>query len=121
MEPPGNGRPPWAASPHPPSKILLTAVHRLHNDIPPFFEAHSGPIETILSDNSGREFCVRPGRHPSESFLPLAETDHRTTRVRRPQSNGFLERFHRALLDEPLRIQGRARFYEDLPEGRAKS
>jgi transposase InsO family protein len=29
------------------------------------------------------------------------------TRVRRPQSNGILERFHRTLLDEHFRVEGR--------------
>lgn len=97
------------------SKIPLTAVHLLNNDILPFFEAQEVPIRTILSDN-GREFCGRPDRHPYELFLQLEDIEHRTTQVRRPQSNGFLERFHRTLLDEHLRIQGRSKFYEDLPE-----
>ena len=39
-----------------------------------------------------------------------------TASVGRPQSNGFLERFHRTMLDEHLRIQGRTTFYEDLPQ-----
>lgn len=97
------------------SKIPLTAVHLLNHDILPFFEAHEVRIETVLSDN-GREFCGRPDKHPYELFLQLEEIAHRTTQVRRPQSNGFLERFHRTLLDEHLRIQGRTRFYENLPE-----
>jgi hypothetical protein len=40
------------------SKIPLTAVHLLNNDILPFFEEHKVVIETVLSDN-GREFCGR--------------------------------------------------------------
>lgn len=39
--------------------------------------------------------------------------------MRRPQSNGFIERFHRTLLEEHLRIQGRTRWYETLEEMQA--
>jgi hypothetical protein len=81
----------------------------------PFFEAHGGRIETILSDN-GREFCGRPDRHPYELFLQLEGIEHRTTKVRRPQSNGFIERFHRTLLDEHLRTKGRTTWYETVGE-----
>ena len=95
------------------SKLPLTAVHLLNNDILPFFESQQIAIETVLSDN-GREFCGRPDRHPYELFLQLEGIAHRTTQVRRPQSNGFLERFHRTLLDEHLRVQGRKVWYEDL-------
>lgn len=97
------------------SKLPLTAVHILNNDVLPFFEKHRIRIETILSDN-GREFCGREDRHPYELFLQLEEIEHRTTRVRRPQSNGYLERFHRTLLDEHLRVMGRTKWYETLEE-----
>jgi transposase InsO family protein len=97
------------------SKLPLTAVHVLNNDVLPFFEKHGIRIETILSDN-GREFCGREDRHPYELFLQLEEIEHRTTKVRRPQSNGFIERFHRTLLDEHLRVMGRSKWYETVEE-----
>jgi transposase InsO family protein len=31
--------------------------------------------------------------------------EHRTTRVKRPQSNGIVERLHRTLLDEHFRVE----------------
>lgn len=34
--------------------------------------------------------------------------------MRRPQSNGFIERLHRTLLDEPFRIKGRTTWYESV-------
>lgn len=95
------------------SKMPLTSVHLLNNDILPFFEERNVPIKAILSDN-GREFCGRPDKHPYELFLQLEDIQHKTTQVRRPQSNGFLERFHRTLLDECLRIQGRKTWFEDI-------
>jgi len=64
----------------------------------------------------GREFCGRPDQHPYELFLQLEGIEHRTTQVRRPQSNGFIERFHRTLLDEHLRIAGRTTWDETLQQ-----
>lgn len=97
------------------SKMPVTAVQTLNNDVLPFFEKHGAAVTTVLSDN-GREFCGRPDRHPYELFLQLEGIEHRTTRVRRPQSNGFVERLHRTLLDEHFRIMGRKKFYESLEE-----
>jgi len=97
------------------SKLPVTAVHLLNTDVLPFFERHAAAITTVLSDN-GREFCGRPDTHPYELFLQLEGIEHRTTRVRRPQSNGFIERLHRTLLDEHFRIKGREKWYEALEE-----
>jgi transposase InsO family protein len=97
------------------TKLPVTAVQTLNNDVLPFFEKHDASITTVLSDN-GREFCGRPDRHPYELFLQLEGIEHRTTRVRRPQSNGFVERLHRTLLDEHFRIMGRKKFYESVDE-----
>jgi transposase InsO family protein len=97
------------------SKMPVTAVHIMNNDVLPTFEAHDTAISTVLSDN-GREFCDRPDRHPYELFLQLEEIEHRTTRVRRPQSNGYVERLHRTLLDEHFRVMGRTKFYESIDE-----
>jgi transposase InsO family protein len=95
------------------SKLPVTAVHVLNEDVLPFFEEHDARITTILSDN-GREFCGRADNHPYELFLQLEEIEHRTTKVRRPQSNGFVERLHRTLLDEHFRIVGRTKWYESV-------
>ena len=81
----------------------------------PFFEEQKVQVECILTDN-GREYCGSPDRHPFELFLQLEEIEHRTTKVRRPQSNGFVERLHRTILDEHFRIKGRTKFYESVEE-----
>ncbi|MCA3379868.1 MAG: transposase family protein, partial [Roseomonas sp.] len=101
-----------------PSKLPVTAVHLMNNDVLPTFEAQEVKIETVLSDN-GREFCGRPDQHPYELFLQLEDIAHRTTRVRRPQSNGILERFHRTLLDEHFRVEGRRTWFETIAEMQA--
>ena len=97
------------------NKMPLTAVHLLNTDVVPFFEEHGVTIKTVLSDN-GREFCGRPDRHPYELFLQLEGIEHRKTKVRRPQSNGIVERFHRTLLDEHFRVEGRRTWFETVEQ-----
>jgi transposase InsO family protein len=76
-----------------------TPVQTLNNNVRPTFEAEEAVIEVVLSDN-GREFCGREDRHPYKLFLQLEGIEHLKTRVKRPQSNGIVERLHRTLLDE---------------------
>ncbi len=61
-------------------------------------------LEGLRGEYSIAELCRREG------FA------HRTTKVNRPQSNGFVERLHRALLDEQFRVQGRKKWYETVEE-----
>jgi len=100
------------------SKMPVTAVHTLNESVLPTFDEHRANIKTVLSDN-GREFCGRPESHPYELFLQMEGIEHRTTRVRRPQSNGFVERLHRTLLDEHFRIMGRTKWYESIDQMQA--
>ena len=100
------------------SQMPVTAVQILNNHVPPFFEEHGVKVETILSDN-GREYCGPEDRHPYELFLQLEEIEHRKAKVGRPQSKGFIERFHRTLLDEHLRVKGRTTWYESVEEMQA--
>lgn len=100
------------------SKLPVTAVHILNEDVLPFFEVYQAKVRTILSDN-GREYCGRPDAHPYELFLALEGIQHRKTQVRRPQSNGFIERFHKTILDEHFRIQGRSKWYESVEQMQA--
>jgi transposase InsO family protein len=97
------------------SKLPLTAVHVLNEDVLALFDSYGAKVKTVLSDN-GREFCGRMDFHPYELFLQLEGIEHRTTKVRRPQSNGFIERFHKTILDEHFRIQGRAKWYESVEQ-----
>jgi transposase InsO family protein len=97
------------------SKQPDAAVAVLHNDVLPFYEKFDLPVKAVLTDN-GREFCGRPDQHPYELFLQLEDIEHRTTRVKRPQSNGIVERFHRTLLDEHFRVEGRRTWFETIEE-----
>jgi transposase InsO family protein len=66
----------------------------------------------VLTDN-GKEFCGTD-THPYELFLALSEFEHRCTKVWSPRTNGFVERFHRSVLDERFRVKLRTTLYESL-------
>jgi len=101
-----------------PNKLPLTAGQLMNNDVLPTFEAEGASVDAVLSDN-GREFCGRDDQHPYELFLQLENIEHRKTRVKRPQSNGIAERFHRTLLDEHFRIEGRRTWFDTIDEMQA--
>jgi len=100
------------------NKLPMTAVQLLNNDVLPMFDEHGTKVVAVLSDN-GREFCGREDQHPYELFLQLEEIEHRRTRVKRPQSNGIVERLHRTLLDEHFRVEGRRTWFETIEEMQA--
>lgn len=88
------------------------AVAAVHNDVLPFYQEKGLPVDAILTDN-GREFCGKD-THPYELYLELNDIEHRKTQVRRPQTNGFVERFNRTVLDEFFRIAFRIKLYESV-------
>ena len=92
------------------SKMPITACDLLYARVLPFYEALGVEIGAVLTDN-GREFCGKPDSHPFELLLALEGIEHRTTKVRSPQTNGFVERMNRTLLDECFRVEGRKTWY----------
>jgi transposase InsO family protein len=94
------------------SKQPEAAVAVLHNDVLPFYQDLGLSVEAVLTDN-GREFCGKDS-HPFEIYLALNDIEHRRTQVRRPQTNGFVERFHRTVLDEFFRPAFRTKFYDSV-------
>jgi transposase InsO family protein len=94
------------------SKQPEAAVAVLHNDVLPFYQEHGIPVEKVLTDN-GREFCGTDN-HAYELYLELNDIQHKRTKVAHPQSNGFVERFHRTVLDEFFRLVFRTKFYESV-------
>ena len=95
-------------------KTAQRAAELLWGHIVPFYEEHGILLGAMLTDN-GTEFCGNE-MHPYESLLFQLEVEHRTTRVARPQTNGFVERFHRTILEEFFRIQLRLKAYADLDD-----
>ena len=55
-------------------------------------------------------------KHRQEIEWIGVEIEHKRTRVNRPQSNGIVERWHRTLLDEHFRVEGRRTWFETLEE-----
>jgi transposase InsO family protein len=92
------------------SKMPITACDLLYDRVLPFYTALGIEVGAILTDN-GREFCGRPDSHPYELLLAMEGIEHRTTRVRSPRTNGFVERMNRTLLDECFRVKGRTEWY----------
>ena len=88
------------------SKMPVTACDLLYNRVLPFNEALGVKVGAVLTDN-GREYCGRPEIHPYELLMTIEEIEHRTTKVRSPRTNGFVERMNKTLLDECFRVEGR--------------
>jgi transposase InsO family protein len=49
-------------------------------------------------------------------MTPADCSSTRTTRVKRPRSNGIVEWLHRTLPDEPFRVEGRRTWFETIEE-----
>jgi len=94
------------------SKQPEAAAAVVHNDVLPFYQEKGLSVDAIITDN-GREFCGKD-THAYEMYLELNDIEHRRTQVRRPQTNGFVERFNRTVLDEFFRIAFRKKLYETV-------
>lgn len=105
----------WAAAKLYLSKIPMTAVDLLHNRVLPVYAQAGIALERVLTDN-GREYCGRPLAHPFELYCAVQQLEHRTTKVRSPQTNGFCERFHRTLKEEFFAVALRKKFYESVQD-----
>jgi transposase InsO family protein len=97
------------------SKQAITAADLLNDRVIPFYQAHKIAIEHILTDN-GSEYCGRKLEHYYQVLLALHGIKHRRTKVATPRTNGFVERFNRAILDEFFRGILRRKFYTSLKE-----
>ena len=97
------------------AKIPITAADVLNDKVLPFFEYHEVEILRMLTDR-GTEFCGSAEKHPYELFLQYHEIEHSKTKVRRPQSNGICEAFHKTVLNEFYRITFRKKLYQSLEE-----
>jgi transposase InsO family protein len=105
------------------SKMPVTAVHVLNRRATLLRSAQRPDRDDPLRQREGVALhCVHRttlrevGPAPQRALPPTGRVERRTTKVRRPQSNGFIERFHRTFLDEHLRTKGRATWYETVGE-----
>ena len=95
-------------------KVPEHAAYALYHEVIPFYKKHKIPIGAILTDN-GKEYCGT-ANHPYEVFLELNDIAHRRTKVRKPRTNGFVERFNRTMLDEFFRVAMRKKVYRRIED-----
>jgi transposase InsO family protein len=97
------------------AKIAITAADIVFDRVLPFFAGEGISVNAMLTDN-GKEYKGRLEEHPYELILALNDIEHRFTRVGTPRTNGFVERFHRTVLDEFFREAFRKKFYATVDE-----
>jgi transposase InsO family protein len=96
-------------------KTALTAADLLNDQVVAFFEAHEVPLSRILTDR-GTEYCGSPDTHEYELYLAIENIDQTRTKVKSPQTNGIVERFHKTLLNEFYPITFRKKIYTSLAD-----
>ena len=94
-------------------KTPLTAADLLNDRVVPFFDEHDIPLCRVLTDR-GTEYCGNPEHHEYELYLAVENIEHTRTKVKRPQTNGICERFHRTVLDEFYRVAFRRKVYASI-------
>src|SRR5436309_12840621 len=72
-------------------------------------------LQRVLTDR-GTEYCGAPERHEYELYLAVENIDHSRTKVKSPQTNGIVERFHRTVLNEFYRVAFRRKIYSTIEE-----
>jgi transposase InsO family protein len=95
-------------------KTPITAADLLNDRVLPFFEEHGIPLLRVLTDR-GTEYCGSES-HEYELYLAVENVDHTRTKVKRPQTNGICERFHKTILNEFYRVAFRKKLYHSLEE-----
>lgn len=96
-------------------KNALVAADMLNDRVLPFFEEQDIPVLRMLTDR-GTEYCGNREHHEYQLYLALEEIDHTKTRVKRPQSNGICERFHKTMLQEFYQIAFRKQLYQSVDQ-----
>jgi len=94
------------------SKVPECSVEILHNEVLGQYQEWQMPVKAVITDN-GSEYCGKD-THPYELYLSLNDIEHRRTKVNRPRTNGFVERFNRTALNEFFRKAFREKFYESV-------
>src|SRR5436305_986812 len=79
-------------------KNALVAADMLNDRVLPWFEQQDVPLLRVLTDR-GTEYCGSLQHHEYQLYLAIEDIDHTRTKARSPQTNGFVERFHRTILE----------------------
>lgn len=96
-------------------KTALSAADLLNDKVLPFYDEHGLRVLRALTDN-GTEYRGRIDSHPYELFLHLNDIEHTRTRVRRPQTNGSVERLNQTIQEEFYQVAFRKKLYTTTEE-----
>lgn len=84
-----------------------------------FYDGYGVRVLRVLTDH-GTEYCGRVRTHPYELFLHLNDIEHTKIRVRRPQTNGAVERLSQIIEDEFYKVAFRKKLYKTLEDMQAE-
>jgi transposase InsO family protein len=96
-------------------KTALCAADLLNDRVLPAYDEHNIGVLRILTDN-GREYCGLKDSHPYELFLHLNDIEHTRIRVRRPQTNGSVERLNQIIKEEFYGVAFRKKLYGTIED-----
>src|ERR1700739_320528 len=96
-------------------KTPLVAADLLNDRVIPFFDEQGVTLQRVLTDR-GTEYCGGPERHEYELYLAVENIDHTRTKVKSPQTNGIVERFHPTVLNEFYRVAFRRKIYSTIEQ-----
>ena len=97
------------------SKMPTTCADILIDRVIPYYKAMDIPIRRMLTDNGG-EYCGKVMSHDYELLLDIFGIEHTRTRSNTPQTNGFVERFNRTVLEEFFCVAFRKQWYYSVEE-----
>ena len=96
-------------------RTALTAADALNDKVLPLFDGQNIRVLRVLTDN-GVEFCGRQDVHSYELYLHLNGIEHTRIRIRRPQTNGSVERLNQTIQQEFYQVAFRKKLYETIDE-----
>jgi len=96
-------------------RISLATADFLNDKVLRFFDEHGIRMHRVVTQN-GSEFCGRKEWHSYELFLYLNDIEHTRTMVRRPQTNGAVERLNQTIQDDFYSVAFRKKLYRTIEE-----
>lgn len=84
-------------------KTALSAADILNDKTLPFFDKQKISFLRIFTDR-GTGYCGRVETHPYQLFLHLINIEHSKIKVRRPQTNGSIERLNQIVQNEFYKV-----------------
>ncbi len=96
-------------------KNALVAADMLNDQVLPWFEQHEVKLLRVLTVR-GTEYRGSGQHYEYQLYLTIEDIDHTRTKARSPRTNGFVERFHRTILEEFYNVAFRKKVYTSLEQ-----